>query len=139
MTREEVDKYEQELHDIITRLRRSPRADADMNEAKKHLRELGANVGASEYAPGGESDASISQFVHSIHQALQTASMIDACRAAAESAELTAESLQLTEQARTETRKAQRWVVVTGWATIVMAVGTIGTAIAAWCALWLRP
>jgi len=68
------------------------------------------------------------KWVQNIHQALQTASMIDACRIAAQNAELTREAL-------CETRKAQQTSQKVGKAALVSAAAAIGSMVAAWVAI----
>jgi hypothetical protein len=84
MTHDESERYQQELCTIMAKLESSPRAAPDMNEAKSSLRKLAARVGASEYTigQGRDSEANVSELTYNIHQALQTACMLDMCRTA---------------------------------------------------------
>jgi hypothetical protein len=146
MTHEEIEAKRRELQEILEKHEAKILNDADTTRA---LRELARKVGASTQTvflnntvSGTKrvfNDAAIPELAHNIHFALQTASMIDACRTAAENTKLTADSVRLTEQALAETRRSQRWVVWTAWTAIVTAAGTAAIAIATWCALRMRP
>ncbi|MEN6426632.1 MAG: hypothetical protein ABFE13_14830 [Phycisphaerales bacterium] len=142
MTHREIEAARRELQGILDKHEAKAQNDAGTARA---LRELAKEVGASTqtvflkntvYGTTREcNDASIPELTYNIHFALQTASMVDACRTAAENTSLIAESVRLTEQSLGETQRSSRWAVRTAWAAIVTAAGTVGAAIAAWFTL----
>jgi hypothetical protein len=128
MTHEETERYRKELQRLLASKRKG---DGDYApDVRVNLEELAINVGASIgfYSENQDryctKNTPIPVLSHNIHQALQTASMIDACRTAAESAMVACDSLR-------EVRKTHRM----NWA---IAAAAIVSAIAAWVAA-LRP
>ncbi len=126
MTREEIEAMQRELHDIIEKHTAQNNA-----HTMKVLGELAKKVGASTQTvfpdivqPGKRicTDAVIPELAHNIHFALQTASMVDACRTAAK-------NIELTEQALAGTRRAQRWAIIAVVAAIMTAMATVAMAI----------
>jgi hypothetical protein len=120
MTREEIEVYQRRLINV-QRIK-------DRDKRKEATVELGKEVGASYCAGEPDSMAAMNaENIAAIHQALQTASMIDACRTAAENARLTHDALG-------ETRKAQRTSRIIAIAAGVSALAAVASAIAAWAA-----
>ena len=120
MTNREMKGYMTELQHILAAYADGT-ADTSAQEAQvsKQLRSLAMKTGASLCIAWGTKDrpATPSELAYNIHQALQTASMIDACRTAARNARLTRDALEVT-------RKAQ-------CATWVIAIATVVTALTA--------
>jgi len=95
MTHEEIETYRQELRGILEKHEAKTLNDADTMKA---LRELAKKVGASTQrvffnntVSGTKpvcNDAAIPELAYNIHQALQTASMINACQTAAKNHEI---------------------------------------------------
>jgi len=83
------------------------------------LRQLAIEVGANPYLEwAGPKTASNPELVYRIHQALQTTSMIDACRTAAE-------NVRIAERAQQTACKAQRvafWSMVAAWVAVVVGI-----------------
>lgn len=90
MTHKEIEQYRKKLIEIINRPKQ--RDGNPARETKEDLQELAKQIGANTRAiytgSNGEQkgyDAGISDLIDNIHTALQTASMIDACKSAARS------------------------------------------------------
>jgi len=90
MSHKEIEEYRKELIEIIERPKQSDGNPAE--GTKRDLQELAKRVGANTRAiytdPNGELkgyDAGISDLIDNIHTALQTASMINACKTASRS------------------------------------------------------
>jgi predicted GTPase len=123
MTREEIDTHERRLRELL-RLRQGDTGYQD--HVERELRELASDVGASMTvrlrAQGGQdinsTQATISELASHIHQALQTASMIDACQTAAKNHEIAL--------------KAQESARVSQLISVAAMFAAVVTAIAAW-------
>ncbi len=127
MTHEEIEAMQRKLQDIVEKHTTQNNA-----HTMKVLGELAKKVGASTQTvfpdiiqPGKRisTDAAIPELAHNIHFALQTASMIDACRTAAK-------NIEFAERALAGTRRAQFWTIIAVVAAIVTAIGTIAMAVA---------
>ncbi len=116
-----------ELQDTLEKHEAKTLNDAD---AIRALRELAKKVGAStqrvffDHTVYGTkpvcNDADIPELAYNIHFALQTASMIDACRTAAKNHEIT---LKTQESAR-----------LSQWISVAVMMAAVASAIAAWVA-----
>jgi hypothetical protein len=130
MTNREIKGYMTELRHILA-AHGDGTGDAGAQETivSKQLRSLAVKTGASLSIAWGTKDrpATPSELAYNIHQALQTASMIDACRTAAKNAKLTRDALE-------ETRKAQRTSWIIAIATVIAALAALGGMAAAWTA-----
>ena len=127
MTHEEIENYQRELQSILDKYETKLENKGQTYTA---LRELARKVGASTEAvflnvvQGGSrvvSQAEIPELAYNIHFALQTASMIDACRTAAE-------NVEVAQQAQRDASKAQ-WVaigsMVAAWAAVVVHIAVV--------------
>lgn len=137
MTREEIEAYRHRLQALVEKWH--PAEDPELGDVTKGdfqrlAREVGASTRAVYINPktGGPAGypALIDDLVSNIHQALQTASMIGACRTAAENARRTAENVQLTRDTLEETRKAQRTAKMAAGAALLGAIATPIIAVA---------
>ena len=129
MTYEEIESYRRRLQELIEKWRptETPEsAEVTKGDFYKLARQVGASTRAILHTEAGLPkgyDASISDVVSNIHQALQTASMIDACRTAAKNHEI---ALKAQESARLSQR-----------ISIVVMLAAVVSAIAAWVgAMW---
>lgn len=129
MTYDEIEIYRRQLQELIERWRPTE-APVSIDVTKGDFYELARKVGASTRAvfinpqtglPAGY-DASIDDVISNIHQALQTASMVDACRTAAKNHEIAM-------KAQRNARFSQ-WIalgaMLAPWGAV--AVNLIGTA-----------
>ncbi len=112
MTHERIGEWRRRLQRI--------QASADPPEIQAgHLRQLAVEVGANPYLEWNEpKTASSAELVYRIHQALQTASMIDACRTAAE-------NIRVAERAQQTASKAQQaafWSMVAAFGAVVVNI-----------------
>ena len=127
-TSKEIAEWRERLQGILyDTADRSDVVGADSDVTKK-IRALAAEVGASIYQDRvnvDDAEAHIPEIAHNIHQALQTASMIDACRTAAKNSET---ALAATEIAREGLRRSQK-------VNVGLLVAAILSAIAAWVAV----
>ena len=115
---EQIDRYWERLRECM-----KIESSGDKNKALIDLRnEVGASYCGRDVGSASE-QAAIN--IAAIQQALQTASMVATCRT-------TAENVELTRNALSETRRAQKWTIVAVLATVAMAAATIATAIATW-------
>jgi hypothetical protein len=131
MTHEEIEAARRELQHILEQHEAKILKDVD---ATKALRELAKKVGASTQrvffnntVSGTKpvcNDAEIPELAYNIHLALQTASMIDACRTAAKNHEITL--------------KAQESARLSQWISVAVMLAAVASAIAAWVAT-MRP
>lgn len=127
MTHEEIEACRQELQNALEKHEAKALSDVD---ALKALRELAKKVGASTQrvffnntVSGTKpvcNDAAVPELAYNIHFALQTASMIDACRTAAKNHEITL--------------KAQESARLSQWISVAVMFAAIASAIAAWAA-----
>jgi len=122
MPHEENEVYRRRLIEAV-RIERP----GERSEALREIREaVGGSFCGKEVSSRKERD---SETIAAIHQALQTASMIDACRTAADNAKLTREALQ-------ETRRAQRTNKMLVGLTTITALAAAASAGAAWYAVF---
>lgn len=124
MTHEEIEVCRRELADILRK--RGPNGKYKP-EVKSELRSLAEKVGASTQTvflhtvQGGIRnvvDAEECELAYNIHHALQTASMIDACRTAAK-------NVALAENAQTAASRAQQvafWSMLAAWGAVVVNI-----------------
>jgi hypothetical protein len=125
MTAEEIETHRQRLQEILAEGKSS---GLDERAVRKKLQELAIKVGASTtvFYVGTQKekpqleDAPAPTLAGNIHQALQTASMIDACRTAARNHEIAL--------------KAQRSAWLSQCTSVAAMSAAVATAIAAW--LW---
>jgi hypothetical protein len=120
MTREEIERHEAELQDILARYEDAKKNGTGDAPVREELRGLARKTGASRHAVWGitDTDATVSQLAYNIHQALQTHSMIDACRTGAE-------NVRLAENAQKMARGAQRCAflsMLAAWAAVVVSI-----------------
>jgi hypothetical protein len=113
MTNEEAERYWNELRDIV-------QTGLDNGTTRDKLKELAREVGAwhGRAISDRAHDATNDVLVASIHQALQTWSMIDTCRTAAE-------NVRLAENAQAAASKAQRvafWSMLAAWGAVVVNI-----------------
>ncbi len=121
MTGNEIARHSEELRQIVELLKPEMLKDiAKEDETRRRLKMLTLEVGAWPYTVknGSRAEASNHELVANIQQALQTASMIDACRTAAKNHEITL--------------KAQESARQSQWVSVAAAFAAIATAIAAW-------
>jgi hypothetical protein len=124
MTHEEIETYRQELQDTLEKHEAKTLNDVDTMRA---LRGLAKKVGASAQrvffnntVSGTKpvcDDAAIPELAYNIHFALQTASMIDACRTAAKNHEITVAAMK-------EAAKSQRiskYAMIAAWIAAIAA------------------
>ncbi len=125
MTHEEIEAARRGLQHILEQHGAKILKDVD---ATKALRELAKKVGASTQrvffnntVSGTKpvcNDAEIPELAYNIHLALQTASMIDACRTAAK-------NVGLAENAQAAASRAQQvafWSMLAAWAAVVVNI-----------------
>jgi len=118
MTSEQIREYEKQLLDILdSAARRTPGS----RETLKKLRDLAPRVGASIHSmakndPCGQ--ANVAELAQNIHQALQTLSMIDACRTATRNFEIA--------------REAQRLARTSQWVAVAAMLAAVAAATAPW-------
>ncbi len=130
MTHAEIEGHRQELSNLLQRLKK-PGVKPDDSKLLDDLSDLALRVGActavsvrKESGAWQWDRARAPEYAYNIHQALQTASMIDACRTAAENAELTRDALE-------ETRKGQRTSQIIAAAAVISSIAAVGSMIAA--------
>lgn len=116
MTHEKAEECREQLREILKE--EKPR--------RSELVALARDVGAASYSLG-EGAGSVHKLAHNIHQALQTASMIDACRTAAKSADAAEKSAEIAQEAQAGLRRSQ-------WISVGLLVAAVASAIAAWVA-----
>jgi len=75
MTHKEIEKYRRRLVEILNR------SDSE-TEKRRALQDLAREVGANVYMADAEMSVRISMLTDNINDALQTATMIDACKTA---------------------------------------------------------
>lgn len=129
MTHEEIEARRRELQDILERHENKALNAVDTRHA---LHDLAKQVGASTQAvflnvvQGGSrkvSEAEICELAYNIHQALQTASMIDACRTAAKNHEIALAAMKETSESQRISKHMMKaaWVAATAaWAAVVL-------------------
>lgn len=89
MTDEEIEAYRERLNELTKQcLDGKTKEHTILERLQKLAREVGAStrvfyVGGI-YSKGGQSDAQTAVLIHNIHQALQTAAMVNMCRTATE-------------------------------------------------------
>jgi hypothetical protein len=144
MTHEEIEKKRRELQDILeehaNKLKEHENKAVNDDETRNRLRDLAKQVGASTQAVflnvtyGGSrkvDEAEICELAYNIHHALQTASMIDACRTAAKNHEIAMKAHEIAAQAQ-ESARHSRWI------SVAVMLAAAASAAAAWVAA-MRP
>ena len=125
MTHEEIETKRKRLQALVEKWHPTPTPEPD-DVTKGDFQQLAREVGASTRAvfidpktgyPVG-CDAGIAELINNIHQALQTASMIDACRTAAQNYKI---ALKAQENARLSQR-----------VSVAAMLAAVAAAIAAW-------
>jgi hypothetical protein len=124
----EIQRWQERLREILAKEKEGEPAER-RTAIHRDLQELAFEVGAwtRTVTPAGTAVAGVDELTRNIHQALQTLSMIDACKTAADTAGLTEDALQ-------ETRKAQRTSRIIAIAAMASALAAIGSMVAAWMA-----
>jgi hypothetical protein len=120
MTHEEIEAHKNQLIRVGATIRD---VQPDNQELLRELQDLAAKVGASPAKPAGADGrswvwATAPDLVHNIHQALQTASMIHACRTAAKNHEIAV--------------KAQESARLSLWVAVGAMLATVAMAVAGW-------
>jgi hypothetical protein len=123
MTQEEIEGCWAELRDI--QKVRIEDYNKGYREAKERLPKLALRVGAEPLLEQRNDRETMPELVHRIHQALQTASMIDACRTAAKNHEVALAAVKET----AESQRISKHTMIAAWVA----------AIAAWAAVILPP
>lgn len=125
MTHEEIETHRRQLQDILAK---GGSSNSNESAVRQELRDLAIKVGASTaYFYVGEKNHAKVEIAPSpvvaqnIHQALQTASMIDACRTAARNHEIAS--------------KAQKSAGLSQWIALGAMLAAVASAVAAWFAL----
>jgi len=113
MTHEEIERTQRRLQEIVAMERDGTSRDREIAMVKA-LQDLSLEVGAWRPNNSGNGSAAKRELAQNIHQALQTASMIDACTIAAQNAQLTRKALRTT------------WIA---------AIAAVLSALAAWVAI----
>lgn len=124
MAHEEIQQYRQRLIDI--------RKMRDSREKNKAYIELAAEVGASPPAGGmsvGEKEA---VYVRNINQALQTATMIDMCKTAAQGYEM---ATKASEDASIASKSASKQFWIAAGIALFSALAACLSAVASWVAV----
>jgi len=124
----QIQRWQERLREILAKEKEGEPADR-RTAIHGELQKLAYEVGAwtRTVTPAGTAVAGIEELTRNIHQALQTLSMIDACKTAADNAGLTKDALQ-------ETRKAQRTSRIIAIAAVVSSLAAIGSMVTAWTA-----
>ena len=124
MAHDEIDGYKRKLTEYLQRMR-DPGVKPDDSELLRELHELALQVGACPVVSVRNASGSwrwdkarAPEYAYSIHFALQTASMIDACQTAAKNHEI---ALQAQRDARTS-----------HWIAVGALFATVALAVAAW-------
>lgn len=117
----ETESHKEELIKIVSTMRD---VKPDNKDFVKALQNLALKVGASPVSSvmtssGARWDwATAPELVHNIHQALQTASMIDACRTAEENVKIAERSQQTASKAQ----QAAFWSMVAAFGAVVVNI-----------------
>jgi hypothetical protein len=119
MTHEEIEIAWKRLREIAVMEKEGTTTDRETTIVKL-LQDLALDVGVWRSNLISNSNAEKMQLFQNIHQALQTASMIDACRTAARNHEVAL--------------RAQKSAWVSQWISVFAMLGTVTAAIAAWVA-----
>jgi len=117
MTHENIEAYRKRLQEILEKYEvASKDNNTGLGQIRGELATLAREVGASQQALWAttDKDATVSELAHNVHQALQTASMIDACRTAAI-------NVDVAKQAQRDASRSQKYA--------------FGSMLAAWCAV----
>jgi hypothetical protein len=120
MTHEEIESYRKRLQEILAKYEDVLKNNTGDAPVREELRTLARETGASQQALWGISDrdATVSELAHNIYQALQTASMIDACRTAAE-------NVDVAKQAQRDASRSQQvafWSMLAAWGAVVVNI-----------------
>ncbi len=122
MTDAEIERHGKRLREVLAAYHGNTKGDAVRDaEAMESLRPLALGVGACICIPRpdcSDRDATPSELAYNIHQALQTASMINACRTAAE-------NVRLSEKAQAEAYKARQHAflgMAAAWAAVIVNI-----------------
>jgi hypothetical protein len=116
MTHEEMEAYRNRINEILNR---KDSAQRELQELKELALDVGAGIKVA--TPDGFiRDAKQSELVYNIQHALQTASMIDACKTAASSFELA--------------QAAQKSARISQWIALGSMLAAIATAVVSWIA-----
>jgi dTDP-glucose pyrophosphorylase len=120
MTHDEIETYRERLAEIIREIDKSKANDATLNKLRQLALDVGASVVEFVMTSSGPQwhQATASELVHNVHEALQTASMIDACRTAAKDHEVAV--------------KAQESARLSQWVSIGAMLAAVAGAIAVW-------
>ena len=127
MTDAEIEEYRKRLNDLTEKCSDKHPESRISEELKKLAWEVGASTCAFGHAASGQamtSDANTSELIRNIHQALQTASMVNMCRTATEGYEIATEASKRAVEASRSASK-QFWIV---------AAIAFFSAVAAWVA-----
>ncbi len=120
MTHDEIEKNRKRLADIVAKIENAEGNNPSVKELRQLAKDVGACVVESDMISGCSQwrEATVSELVSNIHEALQTASMIDACRTAAENHEV---ALGAQESARCSQR-----------VSVVAMLAAVASAVAVW-------
>jgi hypothetical protein len=126
MTDEEIEAYRERLNDLTAKCSEERPESRIRQELKQLAREVGASTWVfyvnTTYGKGITGEADSSELIKNIHQALQTASMANMCRRAAESYQVAIEV----------SREAHRRFRIVAIVALVSAAAAWVGAIAAW-------
>jgi hypothetical protein len=128
MTGEEIEACRVELTKIVERINGvRPNDEKLLGELRRLALKAGACPVEVVMTSGGpmSHEATASELVYNIHQALQTASIIDACRTAAKNHEIALAAMKET----AESQRISKHTMIAAWVA----------AIAAWAAVILPP
>ena len=133
MTDTEIEAYRQRLNDLTLQLRDGKK---DENTIRPQLIELAREVGAStkvlyvrfinSSTTSGEADTS--ELIKNIHQALQTATMVNMCKAATNGYEIATNASNMATKA-SKTASIQFWIA-TAINVIIAATAVISAIVA---------
>lgn len=124
MTDEEIEGYRKRLNELTARC-----SDKyEESQIRKELKELAWEVGASTRLshPSGPLDAETPGLIRNIHQALQTATMVNMCKAATQGYET---AVEVSRRASEVSRRASKQFWIAAGIAIVSAVAAWVAAI----------
>ena len=130
MTDQEVEAYRKRLNELTSKCSDGKPEGKIREELKKLAREVGASTYIfyvdTTYGKGTTALADTSELIRNIHQALQTASMVNMCRTATQGYEIA------TEASRSAT-DASRKATIHFW---IMTIIACASMVAAWVAAY---